>query len=161
MCPLHLNGSSHTADTPGPLRLPVLHPTGRRSAASTQKSRVARGGPHLAVAPPRAFDPGRVPAGSTRRSLRRRCCPRARRAAGRGCCSLRLRPRVVRSQNSSAGPDSEYSCGSCRFSPRVAMMKSADPRQSDDFGIRGLSSLRDSPHWRVSEAGVDSIFVVE
>ena len=67
---------------------------------------------------------------------------------------------TVRSQNSSAGPDSEYSCGSCRFSPRVAMMKSADPRQSDDFGIRGLSSLLDSPHWRVSEAGVDSIFVV-
>ncbi len=35
---------------------------------------------------------------------------------------------ALRSQNSSAGRDSEYSSGSCCFSPRVAMMKPADAR---------------------------------
>jgi hypothetical protein len=37
--------------------------------------------------------------------------------------------------------------------------KSADSRQSDDLGIRGLSSLRDAPRGRVLEEGVDSVFV--
>ena len=56
--------------------------------------------------------------------------------------------RVIRTQRSS------------RFSPRIAMVKAAYARQSDDLGVRRRSILNSSSGRRVAETGMDPFSVV-